>query len=417
MNIQDSRILIKRSTTAGVVPTIPASSDHTDGSWLVTDIYKGEFFINLADGIAYTRDDSGIIVLNQSISSFGAWDSSVAYATGMTVYSSGLIWYATGASTNELPGSGSNWSLLVTNTSAYSASGWNGSLYSPTQDAVRDLVETGLFKQSGNSFTANASIGTNDAFDLLFRTNNANNGVLTSDGKWGFGVTTPFANTHKSNKSLGNTSGSYAERWTNSDDDDVAWLRNNGDFYVPNIVDASGVVCFDTATRAFNDNAGDLTGDFNSKYLFSTNFGVQVYNWGNGQMKNFSDQQSFNPLYQLAFGNWVWYNQDGTLTYLDLKADDKNLGLNGNSYGSGVGVFFMANATTAPSLAPSGGGILYSESGHLNYKGGYTCSEDVYGFIIGKENVNNSWRTRIDAGDFVIEKRESGSWVEKQRFS
>jgi hypothetical protein len=63
---QDSRILIKRSTTAGVVPTVPVSNDHTDGSWLVTDIYKGEIFINLADAKVYTRCDSGIVQLDFS---------------------------------------------------------------------------------------------------------------------------------------------------------------------------------------------------------------------------------------------------------------------------------------------------------------------------------------------------------------
>lgn len=65
MNIQNSRILTKRSTTGGVVPTIPASDDHTDGSWLTTDIYKGELFINLVDGIVYSRDNNGIIIIRK----------------------------------------------------------------------------------------------------------------------------------------------------------------------------------------------------------------------------------------------------------------------------------------------------------------------------------------------------------------
>lgn len=45
-----------------------------------------------------------------------------------------------------------------------------------------------------------------------------------------------------------------------------------------------------------------------------------------------------------------------------------NLGLGGHSFGSGVGVVFLANAT-APSGTPTGGGILYVESGALKYKG------------------------------------------------
>jgi len=51
MNIQDSRILSKRSTVTTQVPTVSPSDDHTDGSWDSLDIYKGEFFINLADDL------------------------------------------------------------------------------------------------------------------------------------------------------------------------------------------------------------------------------------------------------------------------------------------------------------------------------------------------------------------------------
>lgn len=46
-----------------------------------------------------------------------------------------------------------------------------------------------------------------------------------------------------------------------------------------------------------------------------------------------------------------------------------NVGINGSSYGSGVGVMFMANAGTVPSANPTGGGILYVEGGALKYRG------------------------------------------------
>lgn len=39
------------------------------------------------------------------------------------------------------------------------------------------------------------------------------------------------------------------------------------------------------------------------------------------------------------------------------------------SYGGGVGVIGIANATTAPSTSPTGGGILFVESGALKYRG------------------------------------------------
>lgn len=60
MNILDSRILLKRSTTAGATPTVPASSSHTDGTWINTDIYEGELFLNTADARLFTRQGSNI---------------------------------------------------------------------------------------------------------------------------------------------------------------------------------------------------------------------------------------------------------------------------------------------------------------------------------------------------------------------
>ena len=60
MNILDSRILLKRSTTAGVIPTIPATSSHTDGTWVASDIYSGETFVNTVDKRAFVRLGSDI---------------------------------------------------------------------------------------------------------------------------------------------------------------------------------------------------------------------------------------------------------------------------------------------------------------------------------------------------------------------
>jgi len=60
MNILDARILLKRSTTAGVTPTIPASSSHTDGSWINTDIYSGEAFVNTTDQRIFVRTGANI---------------------------------------------------------------------------------------------------------------------------------------------------------------------------------------------------------------------------------------------------------------------------------------------------------------------------------------------------------------------
>ena len=54
------RIIIKKGTGA---PTIPSSSDHTDGTWLSTDIYEGELYLDTTSGLNYTRYDSTIVEL------------------------------------------------------------------------------------------------------------------------------------------------------------------------------------------------------------------------------------------------------------------------------------------------------------------------------------------------------------------
>lgn len=57
-------MVIKVSDVTTEVATIPTTNDHTDGSWLNTDIYVGELFLNITDDILQTRTDAGIITLN-----------------------------------------------------------------------------------------------------------------------------------------------------------------------------------------------------------------------------------------------------------------------------------------------------------------------------------------------------------------
>jgi hypothetical protein len=49
--------------------------------------------------------------------------------------------------------------------------------------------------------------------------------------------------------------------------------------------------------------------------------------------------------------------------------DDDNVGIRTIDMAGGVGVIAIANATTAPASTPTGGGVLYVESGALKYKG------------------------------------------------
>jgi len=54
------RIIIKKG--AGT-PTVPTSLDHTDGTWISTDIYEGELYLDTTNGLNYTRYDDTIVEL------------------------------------------------------------------------------------------------------------------------------------------------------------------------------------------------------------------------------------------------------------------------------------------------------------------------------------------------------------------
>lgn len=49
------RLVMKQSTVSGTKPTVPPTNDHKLGGWSETDIYPGELFYNVADGIMWTR--------------------------------------------------------------------------------------------------------------------------------------------------------------------------------------------------------------------------------------------------------------------------------------------------------------------------------------------------------------------------
>jgi hypothetical protein len=63
---------------------------------------------------------------------------------------------------------------------------------------------------------------------------------------------------------------------------------------------------------------------------------------------------------------------NGTTAILaEARATAPNLSLltGTKSYGGGVGVIYVANASTAPTTNPTGGGVLYVEAGALKYRG------------------------------------------------
>ena len=80
---------MKYSTITGVEPTIPLSADHNDGTWLPTDIYIGEVFVNSADDLTWIRTESGIIPLAGSFSATFSFAGDFVPISGGTF--SGLV--------------------------------------------------------------------------------------------------------------------------------------------------------------------------------------------------------------------------------------------------------------------------------------------------------------------------------------
>lgn len=63
VTIEYKRRTEKKLSSPGVVPTIPPTNDHTDGSWSITDIYEGEIAVNNFDNKVFTRAGNTIIDL------------------------------------------------------------------------------------------------------------------------------------------------------------------------------------------------------------------------------------------------------------------------------------------------------------------------------------------------------------------
>lgn len=94
----------------------------------------------------------------------------------MTAVNGGVVW--TDADSQEVTAAGTSGQVLTSNGAA-----------SPTWSSISTLLDGTYFKQNGNSFTAPAVLGTNDAFSLSFETTNTTRLTLDDDGS--FTWTTP----------------------------------------------------------------------------------------------------------------------------------------------------------------------------------------------------------------------------------
>lgn len=83
-NTDELRIITKYSSFPGETPTIPISADHNDGTWLPTDLYVGEMFVNVADNLAWVRGMDGIFQVGATGGSYSFTGDYVYKSTGGT---------------------------------------------------------------------------------------------------------------------------------------------------------------------------------------------------------------------------------------------------------------------------------------------------------------------------------------------
>lgn len=107
-------------------------------------------------------------------------------------------------------------------------------------------------------------------------------------------------------------------------------------------------------------------GSVDWKFGLSTG-GVQIFSGTLGFNNNAPGSGSDAGVSRNAAGV-IEVNNGTAGTFRDLLV--RNLGLNGAvSAGGGVGIAFLANATTVPTTNPTGGGVLYCEGGALKFRG------------------------------------------------
>lgn len=136
-----------------------------------------------------------------------------------------------------------------------------------------------------------------------------------------------------------------------------------GNFSVPTIVLGDSSAGFGTDSTTIYGRAGSTT-----VWAAATN----SFRVGASQVIGFASTGAASNSADSGFARnaagVIEVNSGTAGTFRDLIV--RNLGLNGAvSAGGGVGVQFVANATTSPTTNPTGGGILYCEGGALKFRG------------------------------------------------
>lgn len=184
---QYSRIINHAISTSGAVFTVPTSNDHTDETWLATDLYVGEFGVNVTDDKVYVRTSNGIIPV-----ATGASGSSTA--SNIFVFDSPNIKIAATYSADSLSPNGTYYTDLGT-----SANRWKN-IYLGGSGTTKALINVNagvaMSDTTGGILVTNNTISTGSAIEIDTSSNinkarvlNLNSRTITNTGSTNYNVT------------------------------------------------------------------------------------------------------------------------------------------------------------------------------------------------------------------------------------
>jgi len=184
---QYSRIINHAISTSGAVFTVPTSNDHTDETWLATDLYVGEFGVNVTDDKVYVRTSNGIIPVATGATTSGT-------GANILVFNSPNINIGTTYSANSLSPNGVYYTDLGTTSNRWKdlylgGSGTSKALIDVNQgvamsDTTGGILVTNNTSASGAAIEIDTSSNINKA-----RVLNLNSRVVTNSGSTNYNVT------------------------------------------------------------------------------------------------------------------------------------------------------------------------------------------------------------------------------------
>lgn len=185
---QFSRIINHAISTSGAVFTVPTSNDHTDETWLATDLYVGEFGVNVTDDKVYVRTSNGIIPVATGST------SSTTTGNNILIFNSPNINIGTTYSANSLSPNGVYYTDLGTTSNRWKDLFLGGSSTTvATIDANGGLVvkdTTGGILVTNNAVSTGAPVEVDTSSNTnKARVLNLNSRVVTTSGSTNYNVT------------------------------------------------------------------------------------------------------------------------------------------------------------------------------------------------------------------------------------